>query len=243
MIGIDWTALPAAEQFLFARYFMYRTVYYHKTTFGMEETFRQLLRRCQQREGYSVPSDGDAIRALVAHSAGLVEFTDHFADAVARKALAEGDHVISRLAEVVVHRKPPKLLREEVALVDTTQESERKHNACTSFLQACRRETKKLATDNKLPLGLFFVTQVPPIRLERRGPLIPATEASGQPGEKEDELIKVFRGTEAEPKSLVDIPESLIKHCAHRVAYIVRLYAVEYDDRRVKKLREAVRAW
>ena len=73
MIGIDWTALPAAEQFLFARYFMYRTVYYHKTTFGMEETFRQLLRRCQQREGYSVPCHANGPRGPDDSGAGKLK--------------------------------------------------------------------------------------------------------------------------------------------------------------------------
>lgn len=243
MVGIDFKALPAAEHFLFARYFMHRTVYYHKTTYGMEEAFRQLLRRCQLKRPYDVPRDGKAIRELVGDPTRLVEFTDHFADSVARKALADDDQVIRRLAEAVVHRRPPKLLREEVVLVDLTDESQRTHNACSDFLHRCADRLERLARDRHLPLGLFLLAEPPVIQLEERGALIPAAHAAAQPDEKQDELIKVFVAGQDEPASLVDIPESLIKHCANRVARIVRLYAVEYDDDKLKQMCNEVARW
>jgi hypothetical protein len=36
MLGISEKAIPAAEQFLFARYFMHQAVYFHKTTVAIE---------------------------------------------------------------------------------------------------------------------------------------------------------------------------------------------------------------
>lgn len=243
MIGIDWTALPAADHFLFARYFMHRTVYYHKTTFGMEEAFRHLLRRCQVKGGCDLPQDGAGVRKLVTDGVGLAEFTDHFADAVARKALADKNEVTRHLAEAVVHRRPPKLLREEMALVDITEESQKKHNACSGFVRACEERLSALADEHRLPVGRFIIAQPGPVQLEKRGSVIPASEASGQPAEKEDELIKVFARDQEEPRSLVDIPESLVKQCAHRVAHIARLYVVVDDRTLVEKLRGAVRSW
>jgi HD superfamily phosphohydrolase len=243
MVGIKYKALPAAEQFLLARYFMHRTVYYHKTTLAMEEAFRQLLRRCRDKGAYDVPRDGSAIRELVADRAGLSEFTDHFLVSVARRALENDNDVIKRLAEAIVLRKPPKLLREAVALIDVTNETERKHNACTSFLRTCEDRLEELAQDHSLALGLFLIAEPPDIQLEKRGALIPAGEAGAQPSDKEDELIKVFVPGKNEPRSLVDIPESLIKHCANRVARIVRLYVVEYDQAKVQQLRDEVQAW
>ena len=44
-IGVCDRAIPAVEHFLLARYFMHRTVYYHRTTVAFEEACRQLLRR------------------------------------------------------------------------------------------------------------------------------------------------------------------------------------------------------
>lgn len=243
MVGIDFKALPAAEHFLLARYYMHRTVYYHKTTFGMEEAFRQLLRRCRDRALYEVPRDGQAIRGLVVDDLRWLEFTDHLPDSVARRALGSDDPVVKRLAEAIVYRRPPKLLREEFALIDVTNESEKKHNPCTSFLRSCKKEVGQLAKGHDLEVGCFLIAEPPLIQVEKRGTLIPASQAAQLSAEKEDELIKVFVPDQEEPRSLVDVPQSLIQHLAHRVARSVRLYVVESDRDKVDRLRSAVREW
>ena len=243
MIGVKYKALHAAEQFLLARYFMYRTVYYHKTTFALEETFRQLLRRCRDAGKYGVPADGKAVRAIARDASKLLEFTDHLPDQIARAAMQDGDSTIAALAKAVVFRRPPKLLREECTLVDTGDDQHRKHNACTTFLRSCEERLPRLAKEHGLPLGLFLIAEPPRVGLEKRGRLIRAAEVAGQPSEKRDELMKVFVQDEEEPKSLVDISESLISHCAHLVARIVRLYVVEPDAAKVQKLRQAVSDW
>ena len=60
LLGVDEKALPAAEQYLFARYFMHRTVYWHKTTYAFEEAARQLIRRLRdgKPDEYDLPRDG-----------------------------------------------------------------------------------------------------------------------------------------------------------------------------------------
>jgi HD superfamily phosphohydrolase len=244
MVGIDFKALPAAEHFLLARSYMHRTVYYHKTTFDMEEAFRQLLRRCRDGALYDdVPSDGEAIRRLVVDPLQWLEFTDHLPDSVARRALGSGDPVIKRLAEAIAYRRPPKLLREEFALIDVNDESEMKHNSCTSFLRTCERELGELAGRYELEVGRFLIAEPPLIRLESRGVLIPAAQAGEQPPEEEDELIKVFGPEDEEPRSLVDIPQSLIQHVAHYVMRIARVYIVETDERKVERLKTEVSHW
>ncbi len=107
MIGIALKALPAAEQFLIARYFMYRTVYYHKTTYGMEEALRQLLRRCRDENIGEVPKDGDAVRRIARDPSLLLDFTDNYVDRVVHAALGNPDGVIKRLARCIAFRKPP----------------------------------------------------------------------------------------------------------------------------------------
>jgi HD superfamily phosphohydrolase len=66
MLGVSDKALTAVEHFLLARFFMHRSVYYHKTTFALEEACRQLLRRLRDRKKYGVPVDGEAVKALEA---------------------------------------------------------------------------------------------------------------------------------------------------------------------------------
>ncbi len=243
MIGIALKALPAAEQFLVARYFMYRTVYYHKTTYGMEEALRQLLRRCRDDGIGDLPTDGDAVRRIARDPSALVEFTDNYADRVVHLALRSPNIVINGLARCIAYRRPPKLLREEVAVTSFADERHERHDAAASFLRRCEDRLASLASKHKLDVGLFLVGEVPPIKLEKRGTLLTQDQAKDQPSEAEDELIKVFLPGDVEPRALIDIPQSLIKHCASYVTRIVRLYVVEDDADRIEALRTEVRSW
>jgi len=243
MIGIDYKALSAAEQFLLARYFMHKTVYYHKTTFALEEACRQLLRRCRDKGKYGVPATGEQIEAIVSDPAKLLEFTDHYVDSVAHKALVDSDLVIARLAHAVVFRKPPKLLREACSLVDLTNKEALRFNAAATFMRACCEKLVPLARQVKLPVGRFLLAETLPRRLEKRGPVIPPSEASAQPPESQDELIRVFVRGESEPKPLVDVSESVVRLCGNHEWRATRLYVVDDDDARVVKLRRVVQNW
>ena len=243
LIGISLKALPAAEQFLIARYFMYRTVYYHKTTFGMEEALRQLMRRCRDQSIDGVPKDGTAVLAIAKDPARLVTCTDSYADRVVYETLTHPDEVLRRLARCIAYRKPPKLLREEVAVTSGGDDPATRHDVTTQFLGRCEDRLAHFAGRHGVPLEMFLVAEVPPIRLEKRGNLLTADEARRQPSNAEDELVKVFLPGQDEPLSLVDIPQSLIGKCAGYVTRIVRLYVVEEDKQKADRLRTEVRAW
>jgi HD superfamily phosphohydrolase len=89
MVGFSDKALSAVEHLLFARFFMHRAVYYHKTVYGLEETCRQLLRRLRDRDDkkgrYGVPVDGEEVKKIVT-SKKLVTFSDAFVDDIHTKS-------------------------------------------------------------------------------------------------------------------------------------------------------------
>ena len=63
---------------------------------------------------------------------------------------------------------------------------------------------------------------------------------------EEEELIKVFVADESEPKSLVDIPYSLLSKCAGLFFQSFRLYVVyegEDKDDVISQLRKRVKDW
>jgi hypothetical protein len=243
MIGIDYKAMAAAEQFLLARFFMYKTVYFHKTTYGLEEAFRQLVRRCREKGEYDVPRNGMEIRAIVGDSNRLLEFTDSYLDRVAYKAISNADRTIQTLGRAVVYRRPPKLLHEVCSMVNESNAESMSHNRCTSFLNRCKTELGRLAKTHRIPPGLFLVAQPKSIRIEKRGPLMTRDQASEQPSESKDELIKVFLKNDPEPRSLVDISESILHACANRTFRIVRLYVVEQNESKVDKMKRKVERW
>jgi len=241
MVGVVDKALPAAEQFLLARFFMHRTVYYHKTTYGMEEACRHLLRRIRDAKMYCIPADGPAILDIV-RSPNLATFTDSFVDHLVHLASQEGKGVVRALARSIEARRPPKLLKEILVLEPSTST----HHDGTAFRLAAKSSLKALARKHKIPLGQFLLCNTRPLRLEERSALLTTEQARSLPPEQEDELIKVFVGSESEPKSLVDIPHSLIGVCSGHVFQAYRLYVVyegDERDRTIKLLQREVRGW
>jgi len=242
-VGISKKAIPAAEQFLLARFFMHRTVYYHKTTFGLEEVCRQLLRRLRGLERYKIPINGEEVKKLVT-STSLGTFTDAYVDKIIQKATNDDNEVIQALARSIQGRRPPKLLS-EVNILGSSEERGKPHVG-TVFNIHCKHNLHQLAKDFDIPLEQFILCETPLLRLEKRGPMVSAEEAMKADWKEEEELIKVFETGESEPKSLVDIPYSLLSKCAGLFFQSFRLYVVydgEDKDNVITELRDKVRDW
>ncbi len=228
-VGISEKAIPAAEQFLLARFFMHRTVYYHKTTFGMEEVCRQLLRRLRDQGKYEIPRDGKELRKLVTSKA-LGTFTDAYVDHLVRRAVDDENQPVCALARSIMTRRPPQRLK-EVNILRSDQE-QNVHHAGTTFKLNCRHKLRRISDDFSIPLEQFILCETPPLRLEN--------------WKEEEELIKVSVSGEDEPKSLVDISHSLISRCADLFYQCFRLYVVyegEDKDDVIVRLRDRVKDW
>lgn len=240
-IGVPEKAITAVDHFLLGRFFMYRSVYYHKTTFGMEEACRHLLRRGRDARKFGIPVDGDAVRNLVRGSS-LGKFTDAFVDRIVEEAADDPDPVIKALANSIRHRRPPKLLREKVVL----KQSGTADHAGVIFLKDCKHYLRGLAAKHKVPVGRFLVAQTPPLTLEKRGALMTEAEAASLNEPEKEEIIKVFVGDEPEPVSVVDVPHSIAHLCSNHFFQAFRLYLVpaeDTDDAVVQQLRDEVRSW
>ncbi len=242
-LGVDEKALLAAEQYLFARYFMHRTVYWHKTTYAFEEAARQLIRRIRDEKPsqYDLPADRAAVEERV-KSPKLRTFTDAYLDGLIEKATGDEDEKIQTIAQSLLDRRPPKLLHEVCDL----QEGGSAGAKATAFRVNCRHRLVGLAQDTRLPLWRFMYCQTLPLRFEKRGPAMTAEEARKMVPEEADELIKVFCGNESEPVSLVDIEHSIMSQCAGFAVRLCRLYVVDdgaTGEGEYEKLREIVRKW
>lgn len=255
ILGFSHKALPAIEHFLLARYFMYRVVYYHKTTFGLEEACRQLLRRLRDGYGekYDIPSNGDKVKELV-RSDKLNNFTDAFVDRIIQRAVDhEGDRdedkAIRALARSIQSRRPPKLIKE----VQVCEESGRKHNDGTAFFEKCRNNLNNLSKEFNIPLGQFLISS-PKIAIMKAPRQYRATEIANlnddelrtREHEEEEEQIWIFRGEKLEPESFWDMEHSLVGKCAKYYFQSFRLYVIYEDmnkDNVITRLRDAVKDW
>jgi HD superfamily phosphohydrolase len=250
MVGFSEKALAAVEHLLLGRFFMHRTVYYHKTIYGMEEACRQLLRRLRDRgdNRYDVPKDGEEVRLLV-QSEALYTFTDAFVERVVTEATEDKDDAVRALARSIQSRRPPKLLKE----VAVCEEVENKTHAGRIFIQNCRSKLNALAHEHNIPLDRFMLCE-PYVRVAKP----PEKPTYGQVAkmevekirqrahEEEEEDVRIFPGESEEPISLMDIKHSLVVKYADYAYQMFRLYVVyEGDDSEdvIMRLRAEVKDW
>jgi uncharacterized protein len=239
-VGVAKKALSAAEHFLMARMFMYRTVYYHKTTFGFEEACRQLLRRCKEQRLCDVPSSAQIVE--ICKSESLASFNDTFLDNIIQKASTCSDDVVSALGRAIVSRRAPKLVFE---VSEFTEKRRGYVTLCEYFLTDCKARLTSLAAQVGMPIGQFLICGSKPIKIEERGSHFTISDVKDLQEEEREELIMIFCGPE--PSSIVDIPNTLIHHCSNRMHCIRRLYVVDDGSSqaiaRLKRIREIVATW
>lgn len=243
MLGISEQALPAAEQFLLARFFMHRCVYYHKTTYGLEEACRQLLRRVRDADKYDIPINGSDVKKMVQSPNELQKFDDSYVDNIIREAVNDDDEVIRALASAIQSRKPPKLLKEVSVF---SQEGD--HGAQgAAFLKSCKLQLKNLSKDFEIPIGQFLYCEPKAIMLEKNvdPPLVTEVNQMTQEEKKEkikeeEELIRVFTADDQEPKTLAEIKHSIISKCANQSFKIFRLYVIYDGEDRTKKIQQLI---
>jgi uncharacterized protein len=250
-------AIPAAEQFLLARFFMHKTVYWHKTTCGMEEVCCHLLKRLRNNKAnkYKMPSNAAEVEVIF-KSNELLAFTDAYIDQIIQEAVNypindnsdDSEKIIPILAKSIVYRKPPKLLK-EVAFWHDGQEDNNKGEA---FLRNFIDKITKLANDYNLLLGQFIFCEKS-TRIEKTEEQIPVKDSKTLPdktvekSEREHrEIVKIFQGDNEKSESLATRKESIISKFARQSFHLYRLYVVlgmNDSPEVVEKLKKEVEMW
>lgn len=107
--------LSAAETYLFARFHMYRTVYFHKTSRAAEVMLKLLFRRFKELIGNGA-SVGNVSVALIEAFSGqpsltqYLDFDDHTITEFFKACARGADPVLSRLADGLLNRRLYKAL-------------------------------------------------------------------------------------------------------------------------------------
>jgi HD superfamily phosphohydrolase len=241
MLGVREKAITAVDQFLLARFFMHRAVYYHKTTFGLEEACRQLLRRVRDKELFGIAKDRNAVESI-AKGEMLGAFTDAYVDTIIDQASRYKDPVISSLANCIQKRRPPKLLKE----VQILEEKGKAEHAGALFKNNCKHHLKALAKKSGIKLGRFLICETRPLTIEERGSSLTGEEARKLKPDERQEIIKVFVTGKEEPVSVVDVKHSMTHLCSNHFYQVFRLYLVPDGTNNlklVKRLRRQVAKW
>jgi HD superfamily phosphohydrolase len=102
--------LAAAETYLFARYHMYRTVYFHKTSRAAEVMLKLLFRRCRERIGdnraeLDVPV---SVRSILSGQMSLTSYLDtddHTVTELMKGCVRSSDATLAGLASGLLYRR------------------------------------------------------------------------------------------------------------------------------------------
>ena len=248
-VGVTEKALAAVEHVLLARFFLHRTVYFHKTTCAIEEACKQLLRRLRERQNnLGVPRDGTEIRNIVRGSR-LLEFDDHFVDKIIRAASddPDDDDVVKALARSILYRRPPKLVKE---VIESDNSDDGGHLGA-ALKRNCKDKLPSLSKRHEMPLGLFLFCAPKPIMIGEAAAKFTAAQTQEmdnddietQARKDEERDIKVFEHASTEAKSVFDIKHSVISQLKDYCFRIYRLYVVSEDEDKVASIRKDVANW
>ena len=182
-VVVSYKAAAAAEHFVVARYFMYKTVYLHKTIFGFEALLRHIL--FLLREHGDIPKSGEEIEAMVL-SDEFLEFHDGWVD----DRIKDYSHKtkpkeIVSLCKALRLRQPPRLVHEVSVL--TKQEGPPAEYALFTKDRADR--IAQLESEFKIPKAQWIWEDPKDIKFEALGPFVPLSQASDVDPDEAAELI------------------------------------------------------
>ncbi len=238
-VVVSSKASAAAEHFLVARYFMYKTVYMHKTTFGFEALLRHILFLLRERG--EIYRDGKAIESMILTD-DFLAFHDGYVDRkVQESAGRNGSDPIIRLCKTLQERKPPKLLHQVAVLRDASQGPNAEY---AMFCQNRVDKIKQMAAKHGFPVEFWIWEDPKDVAFEALGPFVPISQAGDITPEETAELIRIRSAEDGSIFKLVDDPHSIIHHLSKLRLQMSRLYlAHSVEKAKLQEIKEEVKAW
>ena len=237
-VVVSYKAAAAAEHFLVARYFMYKTVYMHKTTFGFEALLRHIL--FLLRDHGHIYRDGKEIEQLVLEEAFL-DFHDGYVDGLVNKyAHQKSPKTVVPLCKALKERKPPKLVHEVAVLSLHSQGTPSEY---ALFVKDRGNRVKELEGKFKIEASRWIWEDPKDVKFESLGPFVSLSEAPDITAEETAELIRV-RMRDGSVRPLVEDKNSIVHHLSQLKLRMSRLYVVgPVSDADFARIQKHVQSW
>jgi hypothetical protein len=235
-------ARNSVEHMLMARYFMFNTVYMHKTVFAFEEMIRRIISALLKNE--KIYTSGEKIEEmaradsddfLAFDDAYLDKLIDHYADDRRNKKLAT-------LCKAVKFRKPPKLVYEISELKRDDDNPSRKYTILTSSWDSKVRE---FANEFEISEERWIFRDIKGPEFEKLHPFVSLAEASELKESKEQELRELVRVKEksGEITNLLEDKSSILHYMSRLKPRLCRIYIVGIDDTKAGQIRAKIEKW
>jgi len=235
-------AKSSIEHMLMGRYFMFNTVYMHKTVFAFEEIIRRIVLALWRRG--KIPRSGDEIEQMACEdSERFLEFNDEYLDRLIDKyADSKKDKKLVALCTAVKLRQPPKLVYE---ISELTLNSNNPSKEYTLLTTRFKNEVKVLVRDTNIPEDRWIFKDVKTPEFEKLHPFVSLAEAAAikDGGEQQfRELVRVKKKS-GELERLLEDKSSVLHYMSRLKPRLYRVYVIGVDDAKAKEIRDKIQDW
>ncbi len=235
-------AKSSIEHMLMGRYFMFNTVYMHKTVFAFEEMIRKIVRRLwEKREIYR---SGQEIEQIAAEgSKEFLDFHDGYLDRLIDKyADDKKDKKLAALCTAVKLRQPPKLVYEVSELTLNGDNPSPKYTLLTTSF---KDKVKELAKKAQVSEERWLFNDIKTPEFEKLHPFVSLAEVGAfkDSGEQQlRELVKVRKGS-GEIEGLLTDKSSILYYMSRLTPRLYRVYVTGIDNAKANEITASIQEW
>jgi hypothetical protein len=241
-VAVRAKAKSSIEHMLMGRYFMFNTVYMHKTVFAFEEMIRRIVRRLWEKG--EIYRSGQEIEEIAAEdSKEFLDFHDGYLDRlIDNYAGNTRDKKLAALCTAVKLRQPPKLVYEVSELTLNGDNPSPKYTLLTTSF---KDKVKELARKAQVPEERWFLNDIKTPEFEKRHPFVSLAEAAAfqDSGELQlMELVKVKKSS-GEIERLLNDKSSILYYMSRLKPRLYRVYVVGIDDAKAHEITTKIEEW
>lgn len=240
-IVLNSKARIAAEHLLVSRYFMFNSVYLHKTVFGFEEVIRRIILLLLEGQA-GIYKSGKEIKEMISEDSDeFLDFHDGYIDKFIDKyARVNDDSALTILCKSVKFRNPPRLIHEIIDLYD----AQRSHPSpeYTSFHKCMTKDLEEIARRLHIDINRLIWRETKDVKFEAVSPFVSVSSVHDTETEGEiTELVRIKEPSSGKVVNLIQDKKSVIHHLSQLTLKVSRLYVVEPDLKKVIRIKEEVR--
>ena len=235
-------AKNSIEHMLMGRYFMFNTVYMHKTVFAFEEIIRRIVLKLWEK-GKIYKSGQDIEQIAIEDSRKFLDFHDGYLDQLVEKyADNKRDKELATLCKAVKLRQPPKLVYEVSELILKGNNPSQEYTLLTTSF---KNKVKDLVSDTHIPEDHWIFKDIKTPEFEKLHPFVSLAEAAAikDSGEQQlRELVKVKKKS-GETKRLLEDKSSVLHFMSQLKPRLFRVYVTSVDDAKAKEIGDKIQDW
>jgi len=233
-------ARNSVEHMLIARYFMFNTLYMHKTVFAFEEVVRKIvLLLWEENEIYT---SGDDVESMARGDSGaFLDFHDGYLDKLIHKyADKDDDHILTILCKAVKLRKAPKLVCEVAELKRNDDHPSPRY---TIMAGSWGTKVKDFSKEFGISEDLWiFKRNIKVPKFEKMHPFLSLAEARAFPENEVSELVKI-KERSGTIIHLLEDKRSILYYLSRLEPMFCRVYVVGIDRQKADEIGARIEEW